>query len=51
MSITRVFYYPGIESKIFNYPGTRVPGSGNTTFQKIAIFPFKQRITTEKYII
>jgi hypothetical protein len=24
MSITRVFYYPGIDSKIYNYPGTRV---------------------------
>jgi hypothetical protein len=51
MSITRVFCYPGIESKIFNYPGTRVPDSGNTFFQKIANFPFKQRKITEKYII
>jgi hypothetical protein len=50
MSIYRVFYYPGIESNIFNYPGTWVPDSGNTFFQKIANFPFKQRIMTEKYI-
>jgi hypothetical protein len=42
MSITRVIYYPGIESKIFNYPGTRVPDSGNTIFQEMAKFPIKQ---------
>jgi hypothetical protein len=42
MSITRVIYYPGIESKIFNYPGTRVPDSGNTIFHEMAKFPFKQ---------
>jgi hypothetical protein len=51
MSITRVFCYPGIESKILNYPGTRVPDSGNTIFQKIANVPFEQQIMTKKYII
>jgi hypothetical protein len=51
MSITRVICYPGIESKIFNYPGTRVPDSGNTIFQKIANFSFKQWNFAEKFII
>jgi hypothetical protein len=51
MSITRVFYYPGIDSKINNYPGTRVLEPGNTIFQKMVDCPYKQWIITEKLII